>query len=167
MSSNKYNALEHKQVWRCQQLRLLEQQGAGRVPVVLLEWISSRGRSWPRLGRSAEIRLFSRAWFPSAGASNGSFVSGHEFIRAADGSFVSGHEFIRAADGSFVSGHEFIRAADGSFASGHEFIRAADGSFVSGHEFIRAADGSFVSGHEFIRAAPSPKLARALAPVGP
>src|SRR5713226_1450312 len=66
-----------------------------------------------------------------------------------DGSFVSEHEFIRAADGSFVSGHEFLRPAEGNFVSGHEFARAADGSFVSGHEFIRAADGSFVSGHEF------------------
>ena len=110
MSSNKYNALEHKQVWRCKQLLLLQQQGACGLPVNLF--------------KSNLV---------------GSFVSGREFIRAADGNFVSGHEFIRAADGSFVSGHEFIRAADGNFVSGHEFIRAADGSFVSGHEFIRAA----------------------------
>jgi hypothetical protein len=28
-----FNALEHKQVWRCEQLLLLLQQGAGRVPI--------------------------------------------------------------------------------------------------------------------------------------
>src|SRR5260370_5361985 len=28
-----FNALEHKQAWRCEQLLLLKQQGAGRVPI--------------------------------------------------------------------------------------------------------------------------------------
>src|SRR5260370_5436372 len=28
-----FNALEHKQVWRCEQLLLLKQQGAGLLPV--------------------------------------------------------------------------------------------------------------------------------------
>ena len=53
LSSNKYNALEHKQVWRCQQLRLLEQQGACRVPV---DPLKAYLIAWTKLAQAGQIR---------------------------------------------------------------------------------------------------------------